>query len=200
MTGSVGATHSKRKCFFTIKHDVVRYNKTIMLQLSSMLTNRPVLSLRVGSPIATTLGPIINPNNLKVEGFYCQEERSRRQRVLLDQDIRDIIPQGIIVNDQDALSDADELVRLHDIINLGFDVIGKMVMTTSKEKIGKVNDYAVEVDGLYIQKLYITRSLFKSLNSSSLGIDRTQIVEITDHAIIINDLHGKVPAAAQAVA
>jgi sporulation protein YlmC with PRC-barrel domain len=171
-----------------------------MLQLSGMFLDRPILSLRIGRPVATTLGPLINPNNLKIEGFYCQEERSRRQRILLSQDIRDIMPQGLVVNDEEALTDPEELVRLQDIITVGYDVLGKQVETITKHKIGKVNDYAVEVDGLYIQKLYVTRSLFKSLSSASLGIDRSQIVEITDRAIIINDLHGKVPAPARAVA
>jgi sporulation protein YlmC with PRC-barrel domain len=171
-----------------------------MLQLSGMLLNRPVLSLRIGRPIATTTGPVINPNNLKIEGFYCQEDKSRQTRILLSQDIRDIMPQGIVVNDQDALSDPDELVRLKEVIALGFDAIGKQVVTATKEKIGKVTDYSVEVDGLYIQKLYVSQSLFKSLGGGTLGIDRSQIVEITDKAIVVNDLHDKVPAAAHAVA
>ncbi|HSX17400.1 MAG TPA: hypothetical protein VLH86_04865 [Patescibacteria group bacterium] len=171
-----------------------------MLQLSGTLINQPVLSLRIGRPIATTLGPVINPNNLKIEGFYCQEVKTRKSRILLSQDIRDIMPQGIVVNDQDALSDPDELVRLNDILQLGFDVLGKPVETTGKEKIGKVSDYAVEVDGLFIQKLYVTQSIFKSFSGGNLGVDRSQIVEITNKSIIINDLHSKVPAAARAVA
>jgi len=169
-----------------------------MLQLSGMILNRPVLSLRVGRPIATTLGPVINPNNLKIEGFYCQEQKSRDIRILLSQDIRDIMPQGIVVNDQDALTDPEELVRLKDVISLGFDVMGKQVVTTTKSKVGKVTEYAVEVEGLYIQKIYVSQSIFKSLGNGNLGVDRTQIVEITDKNIIINDLHNKMPVTAKA--
>lgn len=171
-----------------------------MLQLSGMLLDRPVLSLRIGRQIATTLSPVINPNNLKIEGFYCQETKSRQTRVLLSQDIRDVMPQGMVVNDQDALTDPEELVRLKDILRLNFDLIGKQVITTSKDKIGKVSDYAVEVDGLFIQKIYVARSLFKSFGSGNLGVDRTQIVEITNKSIIINDLHQKVPVGARAIA
>ncbi|MET0779394.1 MAG: hypothetical protein ABWY71_01025 [Candidatus Saccharimonadales bacterium] len=171
-----------------------------MLHLSGMFINRPILSLRIGNQIATTLGPIINPNNLKVEGFYCQELKSRKTRILLSQDVRDIMPQGLVINDRDELCDPEELIRLKDILAIDFDPLGKQVETVDKEKIGKVSDYSVEIDGLYIQKLYVSRSLFKSLGSGNLGVDRTQIVEITDKAIIINDLHGKVPATARAVA
>ncbi|HJQ08373.1 MAG TPA: hypothetical protein VJ836_02710 [Candidatus Saccharimonadales bacterium] len=171
-----------------------------MLQLSGMLINRPVLSLRTGTQIATTLGPIINPNNLKIEGFYCQDFDSRRQLVLLSQDIRDLLPQGMAVNDQDVLTEPEELVRLKDIMALNFDLLGKQVVTSSKNKIGKVGDYAAETQSLYIQKLYVTQSLFKSFSGGNLGIDRSQIIEITDKKIVVGDLTHKVPASARAVA
>jgi hypothetical protein len=53
---------------------------------------------------------------------------------------------------------------------------------------------------MYIQKLYVSQPLFKSLTGGSLSVDRTQINEITNRRIIINDLHGKVPAHAAAPA
>src|SRR5579862_3565554 len=100
-----------------------RYTKG-MLQLSNTIVNRPVLSLRTGTTIATALSPVINPNNLKIEGFYCEDVR-KQQLILLPQDIRDIIPQGIVVNDEDVLSEPDELVRLKDVLALNFVLIGK---------------------------------------------------------------------------
>ena len=171
-----------------------------MLQLSGMLLNRPVLSLRVGRQIAVTLAPVIDPNNLKIEGFYCQAQKSHDPLVLLSQDIRDIMPQGIVVNDSDALTPPEELVRLEKTLRLNFDVIGKQVITTSDEKIGKASDYAVEINGLFIRKLYVTQSIFKNFSGGNLGVDRTQILEITNKAIVINDLHAKVLAGARATA
>ena len=77
-----------------------------MLQLSQLLLNRPILSLRASATIGHTLTPIINPNNLKIEGFYCRDRFDKKtDKVLLYQDIREILPQGIIVNDRDALTD-----------------------------------------------------------------------------------------------
>ncbi len=163
-----------------------------------MLLNRPILSLRTGTQVGTTLAPIINPNNLKIEGFYCLDA-SRQQLVLVAQDVRDVLPQGIVVNDEDVLTAAGELVRLQKVINLNFELMGKHVVTTSKQKLGKVNDYATETNSLIVKKLYITQSLLKSFSGGNLGIDRTQIVEITDRQIVVNDIHAKVPAHAGAV-
>jgi uncharacterized protein YrrD len=172
-----------------------------MLQLSASLTHCPVLSLRTGTEVATTIQPIINPNNLKIEGFYCDDYNDhKRNAILLYQDIREVLPQGIVVNDYDVLVDPEELIRLQDILNLQFVVLGKQVTTVSGDKVGKVTDFSVEVDSMLIQKLYVTQSLLKNLIGSNLGIDRTQIVEITDKKIVIQDLLGTVPAGARATA
>ena len=170
-----------------------------MLQLSGMFINRPVLSLRTGTQVATAVAPIINPNNLKVEGFYCNDSASRMQLILLSQDIRDVMAQGLVVNDHDVLVEPQDLVRLKEVIAHHFDVMSKQVVTTDKTKLGKVSDYAIETSSLYIQKLYVTQSIFRSLNGGNLGIDRSQIVEINDKKIVVTDLRQKVPAHAGAV-
>lgn len=170
-----------------------------MLQLSGMIINHPLLSLRTGTQVGTVAAPLINPNNLKIEGFNCHDDASRQQLILVSQDIRDILPQGIVINDQDVLTEPLELVRLKDVMDTGFELIGKHVETTDKTKLGKVSDYAIETNNMYIQKIYVSQSIFKSLSSGNLGIDRSQIVEITDKKIVVHDLRQKVPAHAGAV-
>src|SRR5882757_1328820 len=112
-----------------------------MLQLSGMLLNKPVMSLRTGTQIATATTPIINPNNLKIEGFYCIDKFDGGQLIMLYQDIRDIIPQGFVVDDHDNLSDPNELVRLKDLLDMRFELMGKQVQTLNKHKVGKVSDF-----------------------------------------------------------
>lgn len=176
------------------------YTICTMLQLSNSLIGQPVLSLRTGAPVATTVQALINPNNLKIEGFYCNDRFSGQQLVLLSQDIRDLIPQGIVINDHDVLAEAADLVRLKETIGQGFTLIGKQVDTVSGTKVGKVGDYATDNGTMYIQKIYVTQSVLRSFTNGSLSVDRTQINEITPKRIIINDLAGKVPARAGAVA
>ncbi|MBC7546166.1 hypothetical protein H7171_00290 [Candidatus Saccharibacteria bacterium] len=160
-----------------------------MLQLSaSLLANKSVLSLRTGMPIATITGPIINPDNLKIEGFYCQDRFDSKELILLYQDIRDVMPKGYVVNDHDVLVEAHDLVRLKTVIELNFDLIGKPVQTIAKHKVGKVGDYATETETMSIQKIYVTQSILKSLSGGSLSVDRSQINEITPRRIIINEL------------
>jgi sporulation protein YlmC with PRC-barrel domain len=198
MPAIVSTVACKRKLFAACFYK--RYTGG-MLQLSGNLLGQPVLSLRDGGAVALTTEAIINPNNLKIEGFYC-EDAEGRILVLLYQDIRDHIMQGFIVNDIDALTEPEELVRLRHIMDLNFSLLGKPVMTLSKEKLGKVGDFSTETTTMFVKKLYVSQSIFKNLASGNLGIDRNQIVEITDTHIVVQDLlqPTQVPAGAQATA
>lgn len=158
-----------------------------MLQLSASITNRPIMSLRTGAPVGMALKPIINPNNLKIEGWFCEDRFSKQRLVLMSNDVRDIIAQGIVVNDHEVLAEPDEIVRLKDVINLNFDLIGKPVVSASKKKLGKVGDFATELKSLYIIKLYVSQSLIKSFSGGQLMVDRTQIIEITNRKVVIQD-------------
>ncbi|MDB5163497.1 MAG: hypothetical protein JWS12_114 [Candidatus Saccharibacteria bacterium] len=162
------------------------------MQLSQAITNRPILSLRTGGQVGIALEPIINPNNLKIEGWYCQDKFSKHKLLLVSRDVRDIIQQGIVVNDHEVLTDPDEVVRLKDILKLKFDLINKPVATEKKKKIGKVTDFATEMQSLYVIKLYVSQPILKNLSGGMLLVDRTQILEITTKKVVIQDpLQGK---------
>lgn len=159
-----------------------------MLLLSETLINKSVLSLRTGSPVAEIYGFVINPNNLKVEGLYCHDKLAKQNLILLYQDIRNIINQGVIINDHDVLSAPEDLVRLEEVLKTNFQLLGKPVITSQKSKVGKVREFAIDNETFYVQKIYVAQSLLKNFNGGQLSIDRTQIVEVTDSKIIIQNL------------
>lgn len=158
-----------------------------MLQLLKDLTGQPILSLRTSGVIGTTQEPIINPNNLKIEAWFCEDKFHKRISVLLAQDIRDVIDKGMLVNDHEAMTDPTDLVRLQEIIDLKFKLLNLPVVTDTKRKLGKVGDYAIETESMYIKKLYVNQSILKNLAGSGLSIDRTQILEITNKRIVVRD-------------
>jgi hypothetical protein len=161
-----------------------------MLRLSPSLRNQPVLSLRSSGPVAIAVEPIINPHNLKILGWWCKAPGGKQQ-VLLADNVREILPTGLAVNDEADLSDQEDLVRDKDILNIRFVLMDKLVKT-KRQKLGKVSDYSYN-DGLFIQKLYVARSLVKVFASEdTLLIDRTQVLEVTDHYILVRDTDVKV--------
>lgn len=168
------------------------YLRVIMLMLSKSLVNQPVMSLRTGGQIALAIGPIINPNNLKILGWWCKTTAGQRQ-VLLAEDVRETMSKGLAVNDEDALSSPEDLVRHREILEIKFELIDKAVKT-KRQKLGKVSDYSYN-DGMFVQKLYVARPLHKVFTTEdTLIIDRTQILEVTDHYILVRDSEVKATA------
>ena len=157
-----------------------------MLYMSKSLFNRPVVSLRVGGQIAIASEPIINPHNLQILGWWCTARNGRGRLVLLADDVREVVPEGLAVNDEDGLSTPEDLVRHREVIDIKFQLLEKAVRT-KKQKLGKVADFSYN-EGMFVQKLYVARPVTKIFSSQdTLLIDRTQILEVTDSYILVND-------------
>lgn len=160
--------------------------------LSKSLVNQPVMSLRTGSQIAVAVQPIINPHNLKIMGWWCKG-LGGQNLVLLSDGVRDTMSNGLAINDEDELSAPEDLVRHKEILDIHFELMDKPVKT-KRQKLGRVSDFSYN-DGLFIQKLYVARPLHKVFTSEdTLIIDRGQILEVTDHYILVRDTEVKATA------
>lgn len=156
-----------------------------MLYLSTKLSNFPLLSIRTGGRIGSVLEPIINPHNLHLDGFYCKAPQSQKPLILLDIFVREISPRGLIIDDHNNLSEPEELVRLQPILDLRFNLINKAVLC-GKKRLGKVAEYAIDKDGLFIQKLYVQPPVWQSIKQDRLVISRNCVLEVTDSYIKVS--------------
>jgi hypothetical protein len=155
------------------------------------LLNRPVMSLRSGGQIGLAETPIINPHNLKILGWWCSTPDGRQ--VLLAEELRDTMPEGLAVNDEAALSDPSDLVRHQEILDINFELMDKPVRT-KRQRLGRVSDYSYN-EGMFVQKLYVARPLRKVFSAEdTLIIDREQIIEVTDKYILVRDTEVKATA------
>lgn len=155
--------------------------------LGQSLLGKQILSLQIGQPIGVINEAIINPFNLKIEGWHATNSDSRKHVILLSQDVREILPEGLVVNDHEALSSPGELIRLKEVTSHQFNLLGKSVVSNHKRKLGRVTDYAFDSDNFYIQKLHISQSIVKSFTGGALLIDRSQIIEVTHQRITVNE-------------
>ncbi|HVO86698.1 MAG TPA: hypothetical protein VMT23_03160 [Candidatus Binatia bacterium] len=157
-----------------------------MLKLSANLRNLNVVSLRSGATVAIAVQPIINPHNLKILGWWCKSPMSPNQLVLLSDDVREQQAGGLIINDEEDLTAAEDLARHKKILDIDFELIGKLVKT-KRSKLGKVSDFSYN-DGMLVQKMYVERPLTKVFSTeATLLIDRSQIIEVTDNYILVKD-------------
>jgi len=156
-----------------------------MLYLSTKLKEQPLLSVRSSGRIGTVLEPILNPHNLHIDGFYCEVFSSNSEQILLDIYVRDLGVRGLVIDDHVNLSDPDELVRLQPILDMNFQLVGKQALVNNK-KIGKIVDYAIDRDSLFIQKFYVQPPVWQSINQNNLVFDRLSVVEVTDSHILFS--------------
>ena len=165
-----------------------------MIKLSTAILNVPIISLQTGAVIGVAVRPLINPNNLKIEGWFATNRFVAGTQFLPASELRDIARQGMAVDDQTSLTDFEELPRLAPILRIDYQLIGKTVVTDSKKKLGKVDDYAADLDSMFIQKFYVSPGALKMFTKDQLTINRSQIIEITDKKIVVRDLEATVPS------
>ncbi len=156
-----------------------------MLVLKNALDNKPIASIQSGHRVAVSGEMILDPRDLKVFAFHASMPNSDNL-VLHTEDIRSITPQGIVIDNNDQLMSLDDdLVRLKKVTDINFQLLDKLVYTEDRKKLGKVSNFVVEIEGFLIMKLYVARSMMKSLGTSQLIIDRSQVVQVTDDKIIV---------------
>jgi uncharacterized protein YrrD len=157
-----------------------------MLLLQKNLENIPIMSLQNGRKLGLAQNPIIDPRKLQIVAYHANGPHIHKASVLHTADIREYGPLGFIVDSADSIMELDEdLIRLNEIIGFNFSLLGKQVVDENKSKLGKVIDYAVDIESFFIQKIHVAQSLVKNLTSSNLIIGRTQIVELNDKFIVV---------------
>ena len=157
-----------------------------MLVLGSRLNETPVMSLQTGTRLAKTDAPVIDPANLKVmaykvDGPLLTEDPS----FLRTADIREMGTVGMIIDSTDELIGLDDVIKIKELYDLQFRLIGMSVIDEAKRKIGKVTDYTIDTNSFVIQQLNVTGGLLKGLSETGKLIHRSQITEINDNAIIV---------------
>lgn len=173
-----------------------------MLINGSSLVNCPILSLHVGSEVARVAELVIDPNNLKIIAFRVEGK-------VINDDTGDILPadsvrefsrMGMIIDSVDELVHADDVIRIKQILDLNFNLVGLKVTTRQKAKIGKVMDCVVNAGDWAVQQIIVQRPAIKALFDPELVISRQKIIEVTDYEVIIKDEHDKVKSKVEKVA
>ena len=164
-----------------------------MLVLGSRLNETPVMSLQTGTRLAQTGTPLINPANLKIIAFEVEGPLlTYHPSFLRTADIREMGSIGIIIDDSDELIGLDDVIKIKELHELNFSLVGMNVIDEHKRKLGKVDGYTVETNSFVIQQLNVRRGILRGLTDTGLLIHRSQITEINDNAIIVKTTAKKI--------
>jgi len=163
-----------------------------MLLIGSRLLHTPVMSLQTGTKLATTAKPIIDPANLHIMAYELEGDLlTVHPSFLRTLDIREYGRLGMIVNSSDEFVELDDIIKLKQIYELQFSLIGLTVVDEHKRKLGKVDDYTVETGDFFIQQLNVRRGILKGITDTGLLIHRSQIIEINNSTIVVKSADAK---------
>ena len=157
-----------------------------MLVLGSRLLNTPVMSLQTGTRLASTVKPIIDPSNLRVLAYEVDGPLlSENPSFVRTADIREYGHLGMIIDSNDELIGIEDVIKIKEIHELEFNLIGLAVIDEHKRKLGKVDDFTLDTGDFLIQQLNVRRGFIKGLTDTGLLIHRSQILEINNTSVIV---------------
>jgi sporulation protein YlmC with PRC-barrel domain len=162
--------------------------------LAHDIQNMPVISLQTGDTVATLQLPVIDMGTLKVAAFRCEALSSGRSMVLLPRDIRQFATDGLLIDNEDELSEPHDLVRLSQLLKQDFNPIGKAVVTDMGRRLGTIENYALDLEHHHIQTIIVKPPMLRSWLGSNLTIDRVQIVDVTPKKVVVRDAVMLMPA------
>lgn len=157
-----------------------------MLIPSKRLVRTPVMSLQTGGKLATTKNPIIDPRNLLILAFELDGTLlDERPSFLMIDDIREIGGMGIIIDSRDEFIGLEDVIKIREVYDFHFVLDNILVRDQRGKKVGRVDGYSVEPQSFMVKQLNVKRPILKSLADTELLIDRSQIIEISNDAIVI---------------
>ena len=157
-----------------------------MLLPSTRFIDTPVMSLQTGSELGRTVRPIINPRELSIVAFELHGINLDFDPSLLRiNDIREIGPMGIIIDSSDELISVSDVIKIKEIYELNFELVGLKVIDDKKRNVGKVTGFTLDASSFFIQQLQVKRPLLKSFGDTEFLIHRSQVVKITDDYLVV---------------
>lgn len=157
-----------------------------MLVTIKALIGASVKSLQSGSEIAKITIPLIDPRNLKIMAFYLEGKLIKfTPAILIPDDIREVGPLGVIIDDINKIVSPDDVVRLEGIISFDFILNGITVIDEKKHKLGTVEYYTFDPETYFVQQLYVKPGILKVMKVTNLIINRSQIVDIDNKKITV---------------
>lgn len=166
-----------------------------MLIDATKLLDAPILSIHLGGMVAKTREIVIDPDSLKVVAFKVYGPEIGNGEIgeyLQVKDVREYSPLGMIIDSSDEFIDANDVVKLKNVLELNFSLDGIKVVTKKGTRLGKVSGYTVNTDNFMVQQLIVRRPILKSFVDPELTIGRSEIVKISDTEIVVKDEEAKI--------
>jgi len=165
-----------------------------MLLPLERLLQTAVMSLQTGAELARVKHVLVDPRDLTVVAYELEGHNlDLHPSYLRPIDARELSQLGFIVDSNEEFVGADDVIRIQEVINFGFDLVGLEVIDNNKKKLGKVIGYSIDSGSFSVQQLSVKRPLLKSFGETELLINRSQIIEVSDKIVKVASTDTKEP-------
>jgi sporulation protein YlmC with PRC-barrel domain len=166
-----------------------------MLLSYERLLDTPVMSLQTGVELARTNKVLVDPRDLSVvayelDGHMLDDHPSFLRPV----DVRELSSLGLIVDSSDEFVGLDDVIKIKQVYDYGFTLLGLEVVDENKKKLGKIIGFNIDAGSFAVQQLVVKRPLLKSFGETELLIHRSQVLEVRDDYIKVKSTSEKEPA------
>ena len=158
-----------------------------MLKLYSNLSDQKILSFQEEGRIAKLEDLVVQAESIKVLGLFVRQEqlfKAKRKFVVLIDVLE--FSNAIYVQSSEVLLGVGAIVRLPNLEDDYFPLIGLKVETIKGEKLGKISDYVFDTLSGEISKIHIEPKTL-SLEKEGRIIPRSQIHKLTPKKLILKD-------------
>jgi sporulation protein YlmC with PRC-barrel domain len=155
---------------------------------ASQMQSLPVISLQTGEVVAVTRLPVIDISTLDIQAYRCESMRTKQSLILMARDIRQLAADCLIVDTEEELMEPTDIIRLQAMLKADYNPLDKAVVSDTGRKLGHVEDYTINLETNCVQKLQVRQSILRSwLGTTSLVVDRSQIIDVTPKLITVRD-------------
>jgi sporulation protein YlmC with PRC-barrel domain len=166
-----------------------------MLLSHDRLLATPVMSLQTGSELARTSKILVDPRDLTVVAYELDGNMlDEHPSFLMPVDVRELSNMGLIVDSSDEFVGLDDVIKIKQVFDYKFELLGLDVIDDKKHKLGKVQGYHVDSGSFSVQQLVVKRPLLRSFGETELLINRSQVVEVSNSYIKVKSTSEAEPA------
>lgn len=146
----------------------------------------------VGSPVLTSAGEsltrvrdiILDVDTGRVVGFFVMKEKDK---VVAPSDILEW-NSTIVVHDANDIVEADEVIKIAEVLEKGVTLMKKKVYTKSGDYVGKVLDYGMNNKFFELTCIITAQSFLGLIFWDRRIIAAKDIIEIKEDRVIVKDL------------
>lgn len=144
------------------------------------------MSLQTGSELATVKNIVLDPRNLTITAYELDGRMLDQHPSFLRVDeVREFASLGFIVDSSEDFIGIDDVIKVKQVYEFGFNLIGLEVYEQKGTKLGKVHSYNVDPSAYAVQQISVRRPILKSFTDTELIIHRSQIVEVSNEKVVV---------------